>query len=93
MILLRKSISLFTTYSGPELMRSSALGLEKNLIPPLLTDAAMGRLTSSYLGSMRGNCTTRQEKEDWCSNKDPEMVFVGFFQQYNQLAKMQSQLL
>ena len=74
-------------------MGSSALGLEKNLIPPLMTDAAVGKLTSSYLGNMRNNCTTRQKKEDWCSDKDPDMDFVGFFQQYNQLAKMQSQLI
>ena len=74
-------------------MWSSVFGLEKNLIPPLLTDAAVGRLNSSYLCNMGDNCTTRQEKEDWCSDKDPDMDFVGFFQQYNQLAKMQSQLI
>merc|ERR1719474_2230205 len=73
------------TYPGPELMGSQALGLEKNLIPPLLTESSVGKLTSSYLGNMRDNYsswmtnTIRQEKEDWCSDKDPDMDFDGFF--------------
>ena len=76
---------VLNTYPGPELMGSSALGLEKNLIPPLLTDADVGRLISSYLGNMRDNYTSwmtntiRQEKEDWCSDRDPDMDFDGFF--------------
>merc|ERR1712112_693162 len=66
-------------------MGSQALGLEKNLIPPLLTEADVGRLISSYLGNMRDNYTSwmtntiRQEKEDWCSDRDPDMDFDGFF--------------
>ena len=66
-------------------MGSTALGLEKNLIPLLLTDAAVGKLTSSYLANMRDNYaswmsnTIRQEKEDWCSDRDPDMDFDGFF--------------
>merc|ERR1719431_1161541 len=66
-------------------MGSSALGLEKNLIPPLLTDADVGKLISSYLGNMRDNYaswmtnTIRQEKEDWCSDRDPDMDFDGSF--------------
>jgi hypothetical protein len=42
-----------------------------------LTDAAVGRLTSSFLGNMRDNYTIRQEEEDWCS--DPDMDFDGLF--------------
>ena len=76
---------VLNTYPGPELMGSTALGLEKNLIPLLLTDAAVGKLTSSYLANMRDNYaswmsnTIRQEKEDWCSDRDPDMDFDGFF--------------
>ena len=40
---------VLNNYTGPELMGSTALGLEKNLIPSLLTDAAVGRLTRCYL--------------------------------------------
>ena len=66
-------------------MGSPALGLEKGLIPPLLTDASIGRLTGSYLANMRDNYsswmtnTIRQEKEEWCSDRDPDMDFDGFF--------------
>lgn len=73
------------TYPGPDLMGSPALGLEKGLIPPLLTDASIGRLTGSYLANMRDNYsswmtnTIRQEKEEWCSDRDPDMDFEGFF--------------
>lgn len=73
------------TYPGPDLMGSPALGLEKGLIPPLLTDASIGRLTGSYLANMRDNYsswmtnTIRQEKEEWCSDRDPDMDFDGFF--------------
>ena len=73
------------TYPGPELMGSPALGLEKHLVPPLLTDASVARLTDSYLANMRENYagwmnnTIRQEKEDWCSDRDPDMDFDGFF--------------
>jgi len=73
------------TYPGPELMASPSLGLEKNLVPPLLTDADIGRLTGSYLANMRDNYaswmtnTIRQEKEDWCSDRDPDMDFDGSF--------------
>ena len=49
---------VLNTCPGLELMGSTALGLEKNLIPPLLTDAAVGRLTSSYLGTMRDSYTS-----------------------------------
>ena len=54
-------------------------------MPPLLTEAAVTRLIESYLGNMRDNYnnwmtnTIKQEKEDWCSDKDPEMDFDGFF--------------
>lgn len=76
---------VLTTYPGPDLMGSNSLNLEKNLVPPLLTEAAVTRLIDSYLGNMRGNYgnwmtnTIKQEKEDWCSDKDPEMDFDGFF--------------
>ena len=46
---------VLTTYPGPELMGSQALGLEKNLILPLSTDAAVGNLIGSYLANMRDN--------------------------------------
>ena len=76
---------VLTTYPGPDLMGSQSLNLEKNLVPPLLTEAAVTRLIESYLGNMRDNYnnwmtnTIKQEKEDWCSDKDPEMDFDGFF--------------
>jgi len=73
------------TYPGPELMGSPALGLERHLVPPLLTEAAVDRLTGSYLANMRDNYnswmtnTIRAEKEEWCSDRDPDMDFDGFF--------------
>ena len=76
---------VLTTYPGPDLMGSNSLNLEKNLVPPLLTEAAVTRLIERYLGNMRDNYnnwmtnTIKQEKEDWCSDKDPEMDFDGFF--------------
>ena len=43
-------------------MVSSALGLKKNMIPPLLTDAVVARLTSSYMDNMRDNYTNEDDK-------------------------------
>ena len=46
---------VLTTYPGPDLMGSNTLNLEKNLVPPLLTEAAVTRLIESYLGNMWDN--------------------------------------
>jgi len=76
---------VLNTYPGPDLMGSTSLNLEKNLIPELLTETAVNKLIAQYLGNMRDNYsgwmnnTIKQEKEDWCSDKDPEMDFDGFF--------------
>jgi len=76
---------VLNTYPGPDLMGSTSLNLEKNLIPELLTESAVNKLIAKYLGNMRDNYsgwmnnTIKQEKEDWCSDKDPEMDFDGFF--------------
>jgi len=76
---------VLNTYPGPDLMGSTSLSLEKNLIPELLTESAVNKLIAKYLGNMRDNYsgwmnnTIKQEKEDWCSDKDPEMDFDGFF--------------
>ena len=76
---------VLNTYPGPDLMGSTSLNLETNLVPPLLTDIAVNKLIAMYLGNMRDNYnswmsnTINQEKEDWCSDKDPEMDFDGFF--------------
>ena len=76
---------VLNTYPGPELMGSTSLNLEKNLVPPLLTEVAVNKLTAMYLGNMRDNYngwmtnTIKSEKEDWSSDKDPEMDFDGFF--------------
>ena len=76
---------VLNTYPGPELMGATSLNLEKNLVPPLLTEAAVDRLIARYLGNMRDNYnnwmtnTIKQEREDWGSDRDPEMDFDGFF--------------
>jgi len=76
---------VLNTHPGPDLMGSTSLSLEKNLIPELLTESAVNKLIAKYLGNMRDNYsgwmnnTIKQEKEDWCSDKDPEMDFDGFF--------------
>jgi exocyst complex component 3 len=43
------------TYPGPELMGSSALNIDKHLIPPLLAPEVVDALMSSYLDNMREN--------------------------------------
>ena len=76
---------VLNTYPGPELMGAASLNLEKNLVPPLLTDGAVNKLIARYLANMRDNYnswmtnTIKQEREDWASDKDPEMDFDGFF--------------
>ena len=76
---------VLNTYPGPDLMGSPSLSIEKHLVPELLTEAAVNKLVAMYLGNMRDNYTSwmnntiKQEKDDWCSDKDPEMDFDGFF--------------
>jgi len=47
--------------------------------------SSVNRLIAQYLGNMRDNYnnwmtnTIKQEKEDWASDRDPEMDFDGFF--------------
>ena len=66
-------------YPGPELLGSAALGIIKNLIPPLLTDEEIARIVMAYMTFMRANYDTwmrntiKQEREDWVSSTEPEM--------------------
>lgn len=73
------------TYPGPELMGSPALGMNKNLIPPLLNHEVVEKLMSLYLENMRTNYSSwmqtaiKLEQEDWTSERDPEMDVDQFF--------------
>jgi len=73
------------TYPGPELMGSSALGMAKDKIPPLLGKELVDKMMTSYLSNMSANYsnwmmnTIKQEKEDWCSDRDPEMDLDQFY--------------
>jgi len=73
------------TYPGPELMASPALGMNKNNIAPLLDANKVAELRASYLKNMKLNYsswmmnTIKQEQDDWCSDKDPEMDLEQFY--------------
>ena len=43
------------TYPGPELMGSPSLGMDKNLIPPLLNPEVVDELMDLYMDKMRIN--------------------------------------
>jgi len=73
------------TYPGPELMGSPSLGMDKNLIPPLLNPEVVDELMDLYMDKMRINYSSWMqnaiglEKEDWTSDRDPEVDVDGFF--------------
>ena len=70
---------VLTVYPGPELLGSAALGILKNLIPPLLSEEEIDRIVIAYMVFMKDNYDTwmrntiKQEKEDWLSSSEPEM--------------------
>jgi len=72
------------TYPGPELMGSSALNIEKPLIPALLNPEVVESLMNMYLENMRENYASWMqnaidlEKSDWMSDKDPEVDMDGY---------------
>jgi len=73
------------TYMGPDLMGSSALGMDKNIIPPLLNHEVVDQLMTMYLDKTRENYGSWMqnaiglEKEDWTSDRDPEVDMDGYF--------------
>merc|ERR1719300_381260 len=66
-------------------MGAPALNMDKNLIPPLLNHEVVEDLMNSYLDKMRVNYTSWMqnaiglEKEDWTSERDPEVDMDGYF--------------
>jgi len=73
------------TYPGVELMGSPALDMNKNLIPPLLNHEVVESLMDSYMDKMRANYNSWMqnaiglEKDDWTSDRDPEVDMDGYF--------------
>jgi len=72
------------TYPGQTMMGSPALGLE-SILPVLDEHIVVHQLVASYLEQMKDNYsswmtnTIKQEQEDWCSEKPPDIDADDFY--------------